>query len=400
MFFAKAILIAATLGLTPNALPQTHPDIVQVQADGFATWVANFRNRALAKGITGRTFDAAFADARYLPETVEKDRNQSEFIKPMSDYMATAVSDARVTNGREMLRTHADLLARLEATYGVDPHVIIAFWGMESNYGARRGDVPLISTLATLAFDGRRGRFFEAQLISALKILQSGDINPDEMTGSWAGAMGHTQFIPTSFEAYAVDFTGDGRRDIWSDDPTDALASTAAYLKRFGWQNGHPWGVEVRLPAGFDFEQSNRSVKKSVAAWGLRGIDGSPVVDHGPAALITPTGAAGSAFLVFRNFEVISRYNNAEAYMIGVGHLSDRISGMGPLQVGWPEGERNLFRAERRELQQRLSGLGFDTGGIDGKIGPATRHAIRAYQRAQNLPADGYASISLLERLR
>ena len=403
MLLAKTLSIAFLLGFSPAAPVPAPDNLIQVQANGFANWVANFRSRAAAKGITRRTFDAAFAGAQYLPETVRKDRNQSEFIKPMSEYMGTAASNARVKNGRDMMRKYGRLLARLEATYGVNPHIIIAFWGMESNYGARRGDVPLISTLATLAFDGRRGRFFEAQLISALKILKRGDIAPSQMTGSWAGAMGHTQFIPTSFEAYAVDFTGDGRRDIWSDDPSDALASTAAYISRFGWTKGQPWGVEVRLPANFNYDRSDRSVKMSPAQWGQLGVrstNGQVVPNYGTASLITPTGGRGPAFLVFWNFDVISRYNNAEAYIIGVGHLGDRIRGMGPLQVSWPAGERNLFRAERRELQERLTRAGFNTNGVDGKVGPATRRAIRAYQQAAGMPADGFASLSLLQRLR
>ncbi len=403
MLFLKSLSLALAVGFSSIGIGSAPPDLVQIQSNGFATWVANFRSRALRAGITDRTFNAAFAGVQYLPETIRRDRNQSEFVKPMSEYMATAASDLRVKGGRDMLRKHARLLAQIEAAYGIEPHVIVAFWGMESNYGKRRGDTPLISTLATLAFDGRRGRFFEKQLIAALKILQRGDIAPSQMTGSWAGAMGHTQFIPTTFDAYAVDFTGDRRRDIWSDDPSDALASTAAYLKRFGWRKGQPWGVEVRLPRGFDYGRSNRSVKMSPAQWGqlgVRGTDGRVVPNYGTASLITPTGGRGPAFLVFRNFDVISRYNNAEAYMIGVGRLSDRLRGMDRLQTPWPAGERDLFRAERRELQQRLTAAGYSTAGIDGKIGPATRRAIRAYQRAVGLPADGYASLSLLNRLR
>ena len=403
MLLLKMIGVTFLLGSTPLGQQAPAPDIVQIQANGFSTWIASFRGRAAQAGITARTFDAAFQDVQYLPDTVRRDRNQSEFVKPLSDYIGTAASDARVENGRDMLRKYAGLLAQLDATYGVEPHVIVAFWGMESNYGKRRGDTPLISTLATLAFDGRRGQFFEKQLISALKILQRGDISPSQMTGSWAGAMGHTQFIPTSFDAYAVDFTGDGRRDIWSDDPSDALASTAAYLNRFGWTKGQPWGVEVRLPQGFDFARTNQTVKMSPAQWGqlgVRGTDGQVVPNYGSASLITPTGGRGPAFLVFRNFDVISRYNNAQAYMIGVGHLGDRVRGMGPLQVAWPAGERSLLRAERIELQQRLTSAGFNTSGIDGKVGPATLRAIRSYQASTGLATDGYASLSLLERLR
>jgi lytic murein transglycosylase len=399
---SSSALWAAPIGFD-RASPQSPAQGVQVQSSGFAAWINRFRGRALAQGISGATFDAAFRGVQYLPDSIQRDRNQAEFVKPLSEYMGTAASDNRVTNGRNLLGQYDRLLDAIETTYGVDRHVVVAVWGMESNYGTRRGDTPLISTLATLAFDGRRGRFFEQQLIAALKILQRGDVAPQNMTGSWAGAMGHTQFIPTSYQAYAVDITGDGRRDIWADDPSDALASTAAYLGRFGWVKGQPWGVEVRLPSGFDYTKSGRSVTQSPASWGqlgVRGIDGNVVPNYGAASLITPTGAQGPTFLVFKNYDVISRYNNAQAYIIGVGHLGDRIRGMGPLQVAWPEGQRSLKRAERRELQQRLTNAGFSTGGVDGAIGPASRRAIRAYQQAQGLPEDGFASLGLLQRLR
>lgn len=407
-FIAFSLCISASFGtasphtpLTPT-LP-TQSSVVQVQANGFSSWISGFRNRALREGISARTFDAAFAGVQYLPDVIAKDGNQAEFVKALGDYLGTAASDARVTNGRAALRTYSRLLDALEARYGVDRHVIVAVWGMESNYGARRGDVPLISALSTLAYDGRRGRFFESQLIAALKILQHGDVAPRNMTGSWAGAMGHTQFIPTSYLAYAVDITGDGRRDIWSDDPSDALASTAAYLSRFGWTKGQPWGVEVTLPRDFDYRQSGGSVSRSPAEWGnlgVRGVDGRVVPNYGTAKLITPNGADGAAFLTFRNFTVISRYNNAEAYIIGVGHLGDRIRGMGPLTRPFSPDARDLRRAERVELQQRLTAAGFSTGGADGKIGPMSRTAIRGYQRAAGLVPDGYASLRLLQRLR
>lgn len=375
----------------------------KAQSAGLQNWIAQFRSRARAAGISDRIFQAAFSGIQYLPDSIERDRNQSEFVKPMGDYIATAASEARVTNGREMVQRYASVLSQIEARFNVEPHVVTAVWGMESNYGQRRGDTPLISTLATLAYDGRRGQFFESQLIAALRILQNGDVAPANITGSWAGAMGHTQFIPTSYEAYAVDFTGDGRRDIWTDDPTDALASTAAYFRRFGWQKGQPWGVEVRLPQGFDFSQTGRTATRSPAQWaqiGVRGIDGQPVPNYGEATLSTPTGAGGPAFLLFRNYDVIGRYNNAEAYIIGVGHLADRIRGLGPLQAAWPTGERRLRRAERTELQQRLTRAGFSTQGVDGRIGPNTRAAIRAYQRTVGAAPDGHPSLGLLQRLR
>lgn len=376
---------------------------LSAQSSGFARWIAGFQNRAKAAGISNQTLQAAFEGVQYLPDSIRRDRNQAEFVNPLSEYMATAASDTRVQNGRALVRQHANLLNRIEATYVVPPHIVAAVWGMESNYGQRRGDVPLISTLATLSYDGRRGRFFEQQLIAALRILQRGDVAPEKMTGSWAGAMGHTQFIPTSYQAYAVDFTGDGKRDIWADDPSDALASTAAYLRHFRWQLGQPWGVEVLLPQNFDYRLSDRQSRKSPAGWGqlgVRGVDGNVVPNHSEATLITPTGAQGPAFLVFRNYDVISRYNNAQAYIIGVGHLGDRIRGLGPLRRPWPDGERTLLRAERVELQQLLTAAGFSTGGVDGKIGPNSRAAIRGYQRSIGLPTDGYASLSLLRRLR
>ncbi len=389
--------------ITTGVLALSMATTATAQAAGFGNWIAQFRGRARAAGISERTIQAAFANVSYLQDSIDRDRNQAEFVKPMADYMSTAVSETRVSTGRDMIRRYGNVLAQIEARFDVEPQVVAAVWGMESNYGQRRGDTPLISTLATLAYDGRRGRFFESQLIAALRILQNGDVTPQNMTGSWAGAMGHTQFIPTSYEAYAVDFTGDGRRDIWTDDPSDALASTAAYFRRFGWRKGQPWGVEVTIPSGFDFGQTGRTVARSPAQWGqigVRGVDGQPVPNYGDATLSTPTGAGGPAFLLFRNYDVIGRYNNAEAYIIGVGHLSDRIRGLGPLQNAFPADERRLRRAERSELQQRLTNAGFSTQGVDGRIGPNSRAAIRAYQRNAGLAPDGHPSLGLLQRLR
>ena len=380
--------------------------IVQAQATSnaaFRRWIAGFRGRALAQGISPAVFDRAFRDVRYNTNVVQRDRNQAEFVKPIWEYLDSAVSDTRVRNGRRELRQNDRILRAIEDRYGVEKEVVVAVWGMESAYGAIRGDINVIEALATLAFDGRRGRFFESQLIAALQILQSGDTAPENMTGSWAGAMGHTQFIPTSYLAYAVDATGDGRRDIWSDDPTDALASTAAYLARFGWTKGQPWGVEVRLPQGFDYSSARRDNTRMPSDWarvGVIGVDGRPVPDYGSASVLLPAGSQGAAFLIFRNFGVIERYNAADAYVIGVGHLSDRIGGGGPFAAQWPRGDRALLLAERRELQQRLTNAGFSTRGVDGKIGPNTIAAIRRYQTANGLTPDGYASLRLLERLR
>ncbi|WP_412175613.1 lytic murein transglycosylase [Albidovulum litorale] len=378
--------------------------LVAVTANaGFDRWIEEFRGRALAKGIDAAVFDRAMTGIGYNTDVIGKDRNQSEFTKTIWDYLDSAASDTRIANGKAALAANRDLLERIEAAYGVEKEVVVAIWGLESAYGTFRGSTPMIEALATLAYDGRRGTFFESQLIAALTIVQAGDVDPRAMTGSWAGAMGHTQFIPTSYLDYAVDFTGDGKRDIWSDDPSDALASTAAYLAGFGWTKGQPWGVEVRLPDGFDVELTGERIKKSPADWavmGIRDMAGNPVSDHGPASILLPAGAKGAAFMIFQNFHVIERYNTADAYVIGVGHLADRIRGGDPIRADWPREDRALLLAERRELQERLTSAGFDTQGVDGKIGPNTIAAIRAFQRKAGLVPDGYASLDVLKRLR
>ncbi|WP_420004710.1 lytic murein transglycosylase [Arenibacterium sp. LLYu02] len=369
----------------------------------FEAWVQGFQGRARAQGISQSVLNAAFRGVTYDPEVIKRDRNQSEFTKTIWEYLDSAASDKRVSNGGDALRQHRRTLEQIEKAYGVDKEVVVAVWGLESSYGTYRGSMDVVRSLATLAFDGRRGSFFEQQLIAALKILQAGDVDPRHMTGSWAGAMGHTQFIPTSYLAFAVDFTGDGKRDIWSDNPTDALASTAAYLKRSGWVKGQPWGVEVVLPRGFNYTLANRKIQKSPADWaqlGVRGVDGRAVPNYGAGAILLPAGGQGAAFMVFKNFAVIERYNAADAYVIGVGHLSDRLKGGAKIQGDWPRGDRALTFAERKELQERLTRAGYSTQGVDGRIGPMTINAIRAYQGAKGLLPDGYPSLSLLKRLR
>ncbi len=385
----------AVTGVEPLSAPAPNP--------GFNAWVRGFRARALAQGITPATFDRAFSGVSYQPDIIAKDRRQAEFTRPIWDYLDSAVSDTRIENGRRMLAEHRRSLDRIAAHYGVPAEVIVAVWGLESAYGTYRGTTPIIPALATLAYDGRRGAMFEGQLIAALKILQAGDTTPERMTGSWAGAMGHTQFMPTSYLAYAVDFTGDGRRDIWSDDPTDALASTAAYLARHGWTTGQPWAVEVTLPRGFNYGLAGKGTKKPPRDWqalGVRSATGAPIPNAGAASILLPAGARGPALMIFDNFRVIARYNNADSYVIAVGHLADRLRGAGPFAGAWPRGDRALSADERRELQARLTGRGFDTQGVDGKIGPATVAAIRAFQVAQGLTPDGYATMDLLNRLR
>jgi len=400
-----AALLSACSGGTGPALgrPAAEQTLRAVPNAGFDTWVTGFKARAQGAGIASSTIDAAFRVAGFLPEVIAKDRNQTEFSRSLQDYLAIAASDERVSKGRAALQRHAATLAAIEARFGVEAHVVTAVWGLESYYGERRGSVPVISALATLAYDGRRGAFFEQQLIAALRILQNGDVSPAGMTGSWAGAMGHTQFIPTSYLAYAVDFRGDGRRDIWSDDPTDALASTAAYLAKSGWTRGQPWGVEVTVPNGFNTGQTGRGTTRSAADWaaqGVRAIGGGAPPNHGAASILMPAGASGPAFMVFRNFTVITRYNNAESYVIGVGHLSDRIRGGAPVQGNFPPDAQGMTIANRQDLQRRLTAAGFDTEGTDGVIGPKTKAAISAYQKSKDLTVTGEPSLDLLATLR
>jgi membrane-bound lytic murein transglycosylase B len=403
---ALASPLAVETSIRPAPRPHTHQETALVLASanlGFTRWIDGFRERAAAAGISDRTFRTAFAGVGYNADVIARDRNQAEFSKAIWEYLDGAVSQSRIENGSAALSRHRETLEAIEARYGVEKEVVAAVWGLETAYGAVRGSTPIVGALATLAYDGRRAAFFEEQLVAALRILQSGDTTPDRMIGSWAGAMGHTQFMPTSFLEHAVDFTGDGRRDIWGDDPTDALASTAAYLKHFGWTRGQPWGVEVRLPPVFDYALTGERVKKSPADWaalGVRAMDGSVVPDHGAASILMPAGARGAAFMIFQNFHVIERYNPADAYVIGVGHLADRLAGAGPIRAAWPREDRALTGAERRELQERLSARGFATGGVDGKVGPNTIAAVRAFQRSVGLVPDGYASLEVLGRLR
>jgi membrane-bound lytic murein transglycosylase B len=395
-----------TLIIRPKARPSAtvEPEIRVASGNArFDLWVKAFRPKAMAKGISGKTYDRAFHGVKYDPSVIEKDRNQSEFTKQIWEYLDTATSEARVRNGKKALAKHRSLLKKIEKTYGVDHKVVLAIWGLESAYGAQKGSRGVIQSLATLAFNGRRSKFFRAQLIAALQIIQSGDIRATNMKGSWAGAMGHTQFIPTSYLGFAQDFRGDGKRNIWEDDPADALASTANYLKRHGWVTGQPWGLEVRLPATFDYSQTSERVKKSVADWramGVTTIDGKRLPDHGTSSILLPAGSQGAAFIIFKNFQVIERYNTADAYIIAVGHLGDRIAGGDPIQAKWPRGEKALSFKQKKQMQRLLRRRGIKMKKIDGIVGPDTIAAIRAFQTSIGVKPDGYATTDLLKQLK
>ncbi len=371
-------------------------------ADAFDDWVTRLWPEARALGVSRATFDAAFEDVRPDESIYESAGNQPEFVRPIWEYMGRAVSDQRVETGQEKIREFDSVLDAIEAVYGVDRTIVLAIWGMESNYGGHLGDKNVIEALATLGYSGRRQRFGRRQVLAALQILERRDITPELMTGSWAGAMGHTQFIPTTYNAYAVDFDGDGRRDIWQS-IADALGSTANYLRVSGWQPGKPWGYEVKVPDNFDFTVMGTG-RRAVSEWqrlGLRLPGGGALLHQADEAdFILPSGAGGPAFLTLRNFRAILRYNNATAYALSVGHLSDRIGGAGNFTQSWPEDALPLTRSQKVELQQLLNGAGFPVGSADGVVGQQTRAGIRQYQRSVGLVPDGYASLPLLNRLK
>ncbi len=398
-----ALAVSACVG--GGTAPVASPSTVWRAASNpeFDTWLAGYRQRAVDRGISEATVTRAFRGVGYIPEVIRRDRNQAEFNRTMEDYLAIAASDERIAMGRDKLRRHGSVLDQIEARFGVEKEVMTAVWGMESFYGTRMGDAPVIAALATLTFDGRRGRFFGSQLMSALRAVERGDTTPARMRGSWAGAMGHTQVMPEVLEEYGIDFDGDGRRGVWDSDPTDALATTANYLARHGWQRGQPWAVEVQVPDGFDTGLAGRRRTRGAEEWaamGVRDMDGRRVPDHGAASILLPMGIRGPALMAFRNFTSIWRYNPAENYVIGIGHLSDRLAGRGLIRGSFPPDENGLTRAERRELQRLLARAGHYDGSDDGVLGPASQAAIREFQQANGLTPNGQPSQDLLRLLR
>jgi lytic murein transglycosylase len=387
----------------PPAAVAAAPDAAAPsEAQRFAAWRTEFRATAKAAGISEATLRAALDVAEFRPRTIELDRAQPEFTRSTWDYLDSAVSPTRVSNGQAKLaevRTHAEAAA---TRHGVPAPVLVAVWGMESNYGQNYGDVPVIDALATLAFEGRREAWARGELLAALKIIDQGDIDREHMIGSWAGAMGQTQFMPSAFLARAIDADGDGRRDIWRSMP-DVLASTANYLRQAGWVADEAWAPEVKLPEGFDVSRADAGVRQDASAWqaeGVRLADGSALPAMAEASILQPAGARGPAFLVGRNFRAVLRYNNATSYALGVTLLAQRIDGGPAVQAAWPRDERSLSRSEVKALQAALNQKGFATGQPDGLVGPATRSALRDWQRSVGLPADGFPTSLVLARLQ
>ena len=370
----------------------------------FVAFIETLWPLAKANGVSRALFDQAFAGITEPdPAVLKLAGNQPEFTSTTADYLSKAVTAIRIETGQAMKAGEAKLLAAIESKYGVDRHVLLGIWGMESNFGKDKGSMKVMRSLATLMYSGRRKKFAREQFVAALKILKRGVVKPETFTGSWAAAMGHTQFIPTSYLSYAVDWTGDGTKDIWNS-KEDALASTANYLAKAGWKLDRPWGWEVKLPDTFNRALVGRSKWRSVAAWeklGLARADGkafqSPQAD---AFVMVPQGMEGPRFLVTRNFLSIMDYNLSHSYALAVGHLGDRIRGMGPILARWPDVDFDLSFEQRIDLQRRLSSKGFETGGDDGRFGARTYEAIIAYQKSAGLPLDGTPSVKLLEHLK
>jgi membrane-bound lytic murein transglycosylase B len=395
---APPLAAAAAGGPAPAAAPEASADDTP---PGFTPWVANMRAIALAAGIDEATLSAAFGDVHYLPAVVASDRAQPEFTRPVWAYLDSAVTPERVAQGQALLAQFRAEAEAAAARYGVPPTVVVAIWGLESNYGGNFGNTPTIDALVTLGFDGRREAWAHGQLLAALKILQSGDIAPARMIGSWAGAMGQTQFLPSVFLAHAVDGDGDGRRDIWGS-LADVMASTANFLAHSGWQAGQPWGAEVRLPPGFDPGRADASLRQTPAQWAAEGVqtmDGAPLPELTDGAILQPAGARGPAFLVGPNFRVILRYNNATSYALAVTLLAQRLADGPGVQAPWPRELQTLTRSQMLALQTALNERGFDSGTPDGLMGPATRDGLRRYQRRVGLPADGFPTLDLLQGL-
>ncbi|MBR8656438.1 lytic murein transglycosylase [Achromobacter sp. Marseille-Q0513] len=389
------------LGAAARAAPR--PAVPAVAADSFDGCLARLRAPALKTGVSAATFDAHTAKLAPDMSVLDLLDFQPEFRTPIWDYMAALVDDERVTDGQAgMARWQADL-QRASVRYGVDPAVIAAVWGVESNYGQTLGGRSLLVSLSTLSCYGRRQAYFRGEFFATLKIIQEEGIAPEKLQGSWAGAFGQTQFMPSTYLRLAVDGDGDGRRDLIDSVP-DALASTANFLKHAGWNGGMAWGYEVRLPAGFNAAGAGRKNKRALSHWTGQGItraDGRPLpAGDVPAALLLPAGRGGPAFLVTRNFDALYSYNAAESYALAIAHLSDRLRGGGSLVQAWPTDDPGLSRAERRELQTLLIARGYDIGEPDGLIGVQTRNALQKAQRELGLPADGRAGQKVLQALR
>jgi membrane-bound lytic murein transglycosylase B len=373
------------------------------QADAkFAAFLRDFRDTAIKAGIQPATYDVSLGNVHRLADVEQANLQQPEFVKPIWSYIDGAVSPDRVTNGAAMIASYATNLANDEARFGVPKEILVAIWGMESNYGTAMGHYNMFEALATLAYDGPRIDYARKELLGALKMEEQEHLTPALMVSSWAGAFGHTQFVPSAFFAHAVDGDGDGRRDLWHSVP-DALASTASLLADAGWERGIPCEVEVTLPADFDFAMADGDTAHPVAEWkklGVTKVTGATLSkSEEPAALYLPAGARGPAFLVFDNFKNVLKYNNAASYALGVCLLADRLRGDVGVVAPWPRDQVPLTHDDRVAFQTDLKALGYDIGDVDGVLGHKARAALRIYQKAHGLPADGFPTQAILGRI-
>ena len=371
----------------------------RTEAELFPQCMVRLQQLARNAGVSENTTVDILGQVKLLPKILSYDRNQPEFVQTFTDYFSKRVTNWRVNKGREKLAEHRDFLSQLTQQYGVPAHYLIAFWGLETNFGGIKGKTPTIPALTTLACDKRRSAYFSAELIQALLLLERENLNYKDMIGSWAGAMGHTQFMPTSYMKYARDGDADGKVDLWNNE-LDALASAAHFLQNLGWQTGFKWGREVLLPKDFNYQLAGKSYPQTLSFWSQQNVtqvSGKTLGDSDlKAALLVPAGHTGSAFMVYPNFDVILRWNNSEYYGIAVGHLADRIDGQGSLSKPLPD-LPNYTLAEMQEFQDKLNKLGFDVGEADGILGPATRKGVRAFQVTVGLIADGYPSKETVE---
>lgn len=398
---AAALPIAAPLPASANVNDPIANQLNKIAE--FRGFLEGFWPEAKRAGVSRKTFKRAIGGLTPDPEIAVSQNSQPEFVSPVWSYVDRAVSEKRLQTGTEKLKSMDATLRAIEAKYGVEKQILLAIWGLESTFGQNKGSKDVIRSLATMAYRGRRKTYGRKQLIAALKILERGDIALHEFKGSWAGAMGHTQFIPATYNHYAVDYTGDGKRDIWNS-TSDALASTANYLKKAGWKTGKTWGYEVEVPRGFNYAHSGWGVKKPLSQWarlGIRRVNGRGFPRPSDTAeLILPAGADGPAFLILKNFRVLMRYNKSVSYVLAVGHLGDRILGYGPFVQPWPKQQRLLKYVEQKEIQRHLKQKGYYRGKIDGKIGGGTRRALRAFQKRVGMPADGHPTYAVLQALR
>ena len=400
---AELIINGATVSATTTAPSNS----TYSPNTNFQSCIANLRSQAIASGVSGATYDRYTQNLTPDYSVIDKLNYQPEFSTPIWDYLSGLVDDERVQVGKQKLAQHRSVLNRVEQAYGVPAETVVAVWGVESNYGDISGKYPLLQALGTLSCEGRRQSYFRSEFFATMRVLQRGDLTQDQLYGSWAGAFGHTQFMPSTYERLAVDFDGDGRRDLVSS-TTDALASTANFLKRAGWQTGMPWGFEVTIPQGMSVAGESRRNKRSLNSWVAQGVtraDGTALIQGNlsgstPAGLISPAGANGPIFLVFKNFDAIYSYNAAESYGLAIAHLSDRLRGGTAFLTSWQTDDAGTSRAERREIQQFLAKRGYDIGVVDGLIGDKSRQAIRQEQTRLGLNPTGRAGQQILRAFR